>query len=136
MMASPSAPLCDMKAMRPRAGGVGAKVALSWTAGAEFTIPMQLGPMRRMPYARQIRTSVLCRSTPAPPVSANPALTTTSARTPLRPHASAASSTASAGTAITARSTGPGTSSTPGYASTLCTTREPGLTGNTGPANW
>ena len=123
-----------MNAMRPAGGGSGANVASRRTAGSVFAMPMQFGPTSRMPAARHVRTSASCRARPSSPTSAKPAEMTTSARTPLRPHASAAATTRSAGTTSTARSTGPGTSSTLRYASTLCTTGAFGLTGATAPS--
>ena len=48
----PSAPLCDMKAMRPVRGSVGAKVASMRTAGSVLMTPMQFGPIIRIPYCR------------------------------------------------------------------------------------
>ena len=67
--------------------------------------PKQLGPTSRMPYRRQTASS----SAPAAP---RQELITIRPRTPWRPHWAATSGTAGGGTAITARSTGPGRSST------------------------
>ncbi len=129
MIASPRAPLWDRKPTRPSGGASGAKVALRRTARSVFTIPRQFGPMRRIPVARQSRTSFACRARPSAPVSAKPEEITTSARTPFRPHCSVAWRTRPAGTAMTARSTGPGIASTLGYAGTHCTTSAAGFTG-------
>jgi hypothetical protein len=104
-------------------------VAFSATSGAVLTIPMQFGPIRRIPVARQSRRSARSRSRPSASTSPKPAVSTTRARTPFRPHCSATSSTCAAGTAITARSTGPGIASTVEYASTLWTTGAVALTG-------
>ena len=62
-------------------------------------MPKQFGPISRMPCRRHIA------SRPARVAASSPEVITTTARTPRRPHCSAASSTAAAGTAITARST-------------------------------
>ena len=48
-IATPSAPLCDMNAIRPVSGKVGAKVESMWTAGSVLINPMQLGPIMRIP---------------------------------------------------------------------------------------
>ena len=74
--------------------------------GSVLTTPHEFGPTTRMPLARATRTSARCRSRPSGPVSAKPPLTTTSPRTPARAHSCTTSSTDSAGTAITARSSG------------------------------
>jgi hypothetical protein len=89
-------------------------VASSRTPGLVLTIPRQFGPISRIPEERQTASSCRWRSAPSGPVSANPAEITTSARTPAAAHSSAAPTTAWAGTATTARSTGPGTSATEG----------------------
>ncbi len=112
--ARPSAPLWERNPTRPGGGETEANVPSSETSGSVFTIPMQLGPMRRIPARRQISSSRRSRSRPSPPVSPNPAEITTSPRTPLRAHSSATSSTAAAGTTTNATSTGPGTSRTLG----------------------
>jgi hypothetical protein len=116
--ASPSAPLCERKPTLPAGGIAGAKVALSRACGDVFRIPRQFGPIKRMPAARQISTSSRCRTCPSSPTSANPAEMTTTAGTRLAAHSRATSATAPAGTAITARSTSPGTSVIVGYART------------------
>ena len=74
-------------------------------------MPRQFGPTRRAPWARTRASSRSCRSAPSLPVSAKPAEMTHSARTPCRERSSAASSTCSPGTQITARSTGSAISS-------------------------
>ena len=112
MMARPRAPLWDRNPTRPGSGTIGPKVASRRTCGSVFTIPRQLGPMRRIPAARQTASSSRWRWAPSGPVSAKPAEMTTIARTPLAAHSPAASTTYGAGRASTARSTGPGTSST------------------------
>jgi len=112
MMASPRAPDWDMNPTRPGRGTVGPKLASRHTRGSVLTMPRQLGPIRRMPAARQTASSSRWRSAPSGPISAKPAETTTMARTPLAAQSRAAWTTEGAGTASTARSTGPGTSST------------------------
>ncbi len=63
-----------------------------------------------MPASRQTSTSSLWRTAPSAPTSLNPAEITSSARVPAAAHSRATAATCSAGTAITARSTGLGTS--------------------------
>jgi hypothetical protein len=60
MTASPSAPDCDEKPTRPAGGYTLAKVPFSRTFSAVLTIPMQFGPIRRMPYERQVSKSLAC----------------------------------------------------------------------------
>ena len=86
----------------------------SRTCGSVFTMPMQLGPMIRIPYARQMSTSSRCLAGPSPPTSANPEEMTTSPRTPFSPHSRATWRTNAAGTTMNATSTGPGTFSIDG----------------------
>ena len=68
-------------------------------------MPKQFGPTSRMPYWRQMASR-------SPPAAPRPEVITMRARTPWRPHCAATSGTADGGTAITARSTCPGSSST------------------------
>ncbi len=75
---------------------------------------MQLGPTSRIPWRRTIVINSRSRSTPSPPTSRKPALITTSALTPLRPHSSATPATNCLGTVTTARSIVSGISSTLG----------------------
>ena len=117
----------------PGGGMVGAKVALRRTAGTVFRMPRQFGPISRIPDSRQTSISSRWRSVPAAPVSAKPAEMTTTAGTPFAAHSRATALTAGAGTAITARSSGSGTSSIVGYARTDWTTSAFGLTGWTTP---
>ena len=86
----------------------------SRTWGSVFTMPMQFGPMIRIPYARHTSTSSLCLAGPSPPTSANPDEITTSPRTPFSPHSLATWRTNAAGTTMNATSTGPGTFSIAG----------------------
>ena len=74
-----------------------------------------------MPYRRQTASS----SAPAAP---RPDVITMRAPTPWRPHWAATSGTADGGTAITARSTGPGRSSTDATQGTPSMVRAFGLT--------
>ena len=134
-MATPSAPDWQKNPTRPRPGASGAMVAFSRTAGSALTTPRQFGPTIRMPRDRAAATSSRSSSWPASSRSPKPPETTTTPRTPLRPHCSMTSDTPAAGTAITARSTSSGTSSTLGYARTPPMCRASGWTGYTGPAN-
>src|SRR5581483_6656928 len=129
IIASPQEPLCEENPTRPVGGTPGANVASMRTAGSALMMPMQFGPIRRMPAARQTRISSACFVWPSCPVSPQPAEITTSALTPLRPHASTVSITNFSGTTTTANSTGPGMSSTDLYAGTDWTTSAVGLTG-------
>ena len=110
----PSAPDWDEKPMLPLGAERAAKVA--FRRGPATAMPRQFGPISRAPWARTSASSCSCRSTPSLPTSAKPAEMTTSARTPLRSASSAAASTCSPGTEITARSTGSGISATDGIA--------------------
>ena len=74
-------------------------------------MPMQLGPIIRMPLARAAATIRCWRATPSGPASAKPALKTTADFTPRRAQASIAGVASSAPTAMMAQSTSPGTSS-------------------------
>ena len=112
--AMPSAPDWAKRPSRPCGGSVGAREALSRTAGSLLMIPKELGPTTRIPDPRARRTSSAWSRAPSVPSSANPLETTSSARTPALAHSSTTSSTALAGTATTARSTRPGTELTEG----------------------
>ena len=76
MMAKPRAPLWDRNPTRPGSGTVGPKVASRRTCASVFTILRQLGPMRRIPAARQTASSSRWRWAPSDLVSAKPAETT------------------------------------------------------------
>ena len=115
-IAIPKAPLCVTREIPPRSGGVGAKVASIRTSGWVLMTPMQFGPIIVSWYSWHRARSRASRSIPTPPTSRNPAVITTRPFTPFFPHASAASRAKSAGTVITARSTGSGTSRMLGYA--------------------
>ena len=78
--ASPSAPLCEEKAIGPGGSARGPKVAFS--DGAATAMPRQFGPTRRPPCARTSASSCSWRSRPSSPISAKPAEITQSARTP------------------------------------------------------
>ncbi len=110
--ATPIAPDWQKIPNRPAIGSAGASEALSGCSGAVLTRPNAFGPITRIPAARAWRTSARCRSRPSEPVSAYPAVTTTSPCTPCAPHSATTAGTACTGTATTARSTGPGISST------------------------
>ena len=88
----------------------------------------------RMPDAPARADSASCRRRPSPPVSAKPALKTTAARTPAAAQALAVSTTAGAGTAMTAVSTGSGTSAMVGNAGRFWTVARRGFTGQMRPA--
>ncbi len=126
--AMPKAPLWDAKATPPAGGATGAKVALSATSPAVLSTPRQFGPTSRMPLARQTSSSSAWRARPRAPTSANPAERTTSARTPAAPHSRATWTTAAAGTATTASSTGSGTAAIERYAGRPPTTSSRGWT--------
>ncbi len=102
-IASPSAPLCESIETPPAGGQLGAKVALSDVAVSRT--PMQLGPTMRMPAPRTISLRRASTFLPSAEISANPAVITTTPRTPARAHSRSTSSTAGAGTATTTRST-------------------------------
>ena len=55
----PSPPDCDENPTRPRTGGNGANVAFIATSGFVFTMPMQLGPIIRMPLRRATEHDVV-----------------------------------------------------------------------------
>jgi hypothetical protein len=61
---------------------------------------------------RAFSSSSRSRAAPSGPVSENPAVITTAARMPARPHSSITPGTVRGGVAITARSTGCGRSAT------------------------
>jgi hypothetical protein len=103
-MARPNAPLWDSIATLPLGGRVGDTEALSRTAGSVFKRPMELGPTTRIPWPRAFSRSFSCRARPSAPASANPAVTTMSARTPAAAQSSTASSTASRDATMMARS--------------------------------
>ena len=91
--------------------------ALSDRAGSVLMRPKELGPTIRIPDPRARRTSSAWSSSPpAPPPSPKPALTMSRASTSAAAHSSTTLSTFSAGTAMTARSTWPGTSPIVSYA--------------------
>ena len=108
MTAIPSAPLWDTKPIRPgrrRGRGEG---RVQPTSGAVLRTPRQLGPTSRMPGGAADASSSRWRRAPSAPASAKPAESTTSARTPLRRALARDVEHGPRGTAMTARSTGPG----------------------------
>ncbi len=128
-IARPSAPLCDDRPTCPLGGKIGENDAFSRTAGVALSNPMQFGPTMRMPYPRTLSTSCRCSSRPRSSASANPAVMTTSDETPAAAQSSATPSTASRGTATTARSTPGGRSRTEAYVFRPPTSRACSLTG-------
>ncbi len=102
--AMPRAPDCEEIASRPGRGRSVPSVAFSATAGSVDRTPSELGPIRRMPWSRATSSSASWRARPSASRSANPADTTTSARTPALAASRATSSTSAAGTASTASS--------------------------------
>ena len=109
----------------PAAGWRAANVASRRMPGT--AMPRQFGPTSRMPWRRQQSSSA--------PVAArsSPELITTSAPTPRSPHSSAIRSTAAAGTASTARSTGPGSAAGDGTHGTPSISEACGFTACTRP---
>ena len=134
-IAMPRAPLCDESATCPPGGKTGENDAFSRTSALMLSSPMQLGPTIRIPYPRAFSTRAFCRVRPSPPVSAKPAVITTSALTPAAAQSSTADRTASGGTAMTARSTSAGSSRAEQKAGRPAISAAEGFTGYTGPRN-
>ena len=86
--------------------GSAAREALRRTSGWELMTPKEFGPITRMPLVRAVRSSSRWRTSPSGPASANPAETTSRPLTPAPAQSRTTSRTDSAGTAMTARSTG------------------------------
>ena len=107
--ASPSAPLCEEKPIRP---GECARREGRVQAAPGTAIPRQFGPTSLRAVRADEREQPLLARAPSGPFSANPAEMTQSARTPRPSAAEAASITCSAGRQITARSTWSGISAT------------------------
>lgn len=104
-IATPSAPDWLTNPIDPGRAGVGANVAFKLTSASVLITPMQFGPIMRTPAARTVsRSNRSCRA-PSSPVSENPAVITTSPRTPLAMHSSITPCTSLRGTITTARST-------------------------------
>ena len=112
--ARPRAPLWVAKATLPATGSSGAKLTFSPCSGSVSRMPRQLGPISLSPASRQTASSSCSRSGPSSPISVKPAERTTRLLAPLATHSRAVSATASALTAITARSTSSGISATLG----------------------
>ena len=93
----------------------------------KFTIPMQLGPMSRMPASRA--SPAIASWAPLSPTSANPEVKTTSDPTPFSAHSPSTLITAPGGTVQIARSTSPGMSLTLANAGRPWMISERGLTG-------
>jgi len=111
-MAEPSAPLWERKAILPDLGILSTNVALRFVLGR--IMPMQLGPIMRMPYFFFISRILFSSALPSMPVSLKPADTMIAPFIPAFPHCSTISGTVFAGVAIMARSTGSGISFTVG----------------------
>ena len=107
-MAIPNAPDWEKKPTRPGVGISGETAALSEIAGSVLMTPSPFGPTRRIPLPRARSSRRRCRSAPSGPASAKPEEMTTSPCTPRRAQSWTASCTASALTAMIARSTPPG----------------------------
>ena len=120
-------PDCEKYPTVPGRGNAPPKLALSGVAG--HMIPMQLGPMNRIPADLAVRTSACSSSAPSGPSSLNPDETTIAALTPLSAHACIAATACLAATTITARSTGPSIDLRSGYDLSPCTSWQVGLTG-------
>ena len=75
---------------------------------------MQLGPLTRTPQSRAMAPTRSCSASPSGPASAKPEVMMRAPPTPRDPHSSITLGTRSAGTAITARSTGSGRSAIDG----------------------
>src|SRR5262249_60560214 len=90
----------------PGAGQGGVTVACGGLAGYVWGTPVQLGQPIRIPAPPTSCTGRVGAARPASDASAKPAEMTTTLRTPADAHSSTTPSTAAAGTATTARSTG------------------------------
>ena len=101
-----TAPDWEMNAIEPGFGETGSKVVLIPYGGS--MIPRQFGPTTRIPAARAFAITCSSRSRPASPDSRKPAERITASRTPAAPASAITPGTSSAGTAMTAISTGPG----------------------------
>ena len=113
-MASPIAPDCDTKATGPGRGKLRENEAFRRTPAMAFCMPMQFGPIRRMPCRRALATMRASTAAPFGPVSLKPAVITTTPPTRFRAHCARVRGTSSFGTAITARSTRSGMAVTVG----------------------
>ena len=96
----------------PRLGMPGATEALSRIPGSVLTRPREAGPITRMPLARARWTRSRWRARPCSPSCSKPPVTTSRPLTPAAAQSSMTPRTSSWGTAMTARSTGPGISRT------------------------
>ena len=67
-----------------------AALAVSAMAGSVLTVPMLLGPTRRMPVSRTTFASSSCSEAPAAPASAKPPARIDATLTPRRPHSASA----------------------------------------------
>ena len=101
-------PLWEMTARPPGSGPVGVGMA-SKKAWAE-TMPMVLGPMKRMPCSRAVAAISSSSFAPSAPISRKPDEMMTAAVIPFAPQSLNPSGMSWAGTANTARSTSAGMS--------------------------
>jgi len=108
-----------------------ANVALSPSSGR--IRPRQFGPTTRSRWRRAFSKAACSSFAPAGPASENPAVMTTAARTPARPHCSITSGTVRGGVAITARSTRGGTLPIASKQGTPCTLLYLGFTAYSAP---
>ena len=106
----PSAPLCDSRPRRPAGGNTGENDAFRRTAGVrvEDAHAVRADHPHAVPADSSVNAS--CARRPSAPASANPAVMTTSDLIAAAAQSSTTSSTAGAGTAMTARSTPAGRS--------------------------
>ena len=91
-------------------------------------MPIDAGPITRIPWFRAMRTSSRWRARPRAPSSAYPLVITRTPRTPARPHSRTTCATRSMGTAMIATSTVSGTSAMLGWAIIPATSRASGFT--------
>ena len=108
----PRPPDWEAKPIAPGSGWSAEKVAFMDTAGSVLMTPKQLGPTSRIPLAWASRTISRWAAAPSAPASAKPAeMTTRPADSLAAARGDDLGARAGAGTATTARSTSPGTSS-------------------------
>ncbi len=130
-MAVQTAPDCDTSPSEPASALPLANVAFSPRSGR--MMPRQLGPTTRTWCRRALSSAARSSRAPAAPVSPNPAVMITAARTPASPHSIITCGTVSGGVAITARSTRWGTFSMLGKHGMPWTLRCFGFTANNAP---
>ena len=124
----PTPPDCEATARPPGGGTDPLKVASREMSGRLLISPRQFGPTIRM-LRRRARSSIArCIAAPSSPSSSKPEEMTTAAGMPASAASSRVASTRVAGTATTARSTRPGTSTRRGRAGTPPTSETVGCT--------